>query len=575
MNQLKQRIDAAAGNEKADLLITNAWVADVFNHEIVKMDLAIKDGEFISSTKREAKEILDAEGMYLIPSFIDSHVHIESSMVTPAEFAKVVLPHGVTTVIADPHEIANVAGAEGIRFMLEQSEKLLLDVRMMLPSCVPAAAFEESGAVLRAEDLEPFADHPNVLGLAEVMDYPALLKGDGDMLRKISMANSRLMPIDGHLAGLSPEMIDVYRSAGIRTDHEVTTAEEALNRVRRGMYVQIRQGSVAQNLPAVVEAVSSRNARRFILCTDDKHLDELKEEGSIDHLVRLCIKSGIEPLTAIQMASLNAAECYGLKKKGAIAPGFEADFILTDDLEALPIRRVFRKGAEAATGGRMISRSTLEPIQAEKSLSDSVHIGSFPENRLVLSVPADQEVPVIQLIPNELVTKKRMEKTNACNGEFVPCTKRDHLKLAAVERHRASGKAGIGIVKGFKFTSGAIACTIAHDSHHIMAVGTHDAAIHAAIIRLQELKGGMAVAGETGRILAELPLSIGGLMSDRPYEEVIENMEKVHHSLKEIGYQEPFNPFVMLSFLALPVIPEIKLTVNGLFDVNAFTYLSF
>ncbi|AZB44826.1 adenine deaminase [Bacillus sp. FJAT-42376] len=572
---MKQRMDAASGKEMADLLIKNATVADVFNHEFIKTDVAVKDGEFISMGTRQAKEVIDAEGMYLIPSFIDSHVHIESSMVGPSEFAKVLLPHGVTTVIADPHEIANVSGADGIQFMLDQSENLPLDVRIMLPSSVPAAVFEESGAVLRKEDLEPFIHHPRVLGLAEVMDYPALLNGDPDMLHKINMAASHSMPIDGHLAGLKEDMIDLYRAAGVRTDHEVNTAKEAADRIQRGMYVQIRQGSVAQNLPAVISAVNQRNSRRFIFCTDDKHLDELKREGSIDHLVRLSIAKGIDPMTAIQMASLNAAECYGLHKKGAIAPGFEADFIMTDNLQTIPVRRVFRKGNEAAADGQVFTWDWKVPSKVKRNLLDTVHMAKFSEEQLALPIESGKKVPIIEIIPNQLITKKRLEKTSVKGGYFSPDIQQDHLKLVAAERHRSTGKIGVGIVKGFKLKHGAIAASISHDSHNIMAVGTNDKAIHAAIERLCELKGGMAAADQNGAILAELALPIAGLMSDKPYEEVMRRMEAIHHSLAALGFEEGFNPFVMLSFLALPVIPDIKLTVNGLFDVNTFTLVSY
>ncbi|WP_338781691.1 adenine deaminase [Metabacillus sp. FJAT-52054] len=573
IENMKERNDAASGKEMADLLITNVIVADVFNHELVKMDVAVKNGEFVSCGRRAAKEIIDGKGMYMIPSFIDSHVHIESSMVTPSEFAKAVLPHGVTTVIADPHEIANVSGTDGIRFMLEQSENLPLDVRIMLPSSVPAASFEESGATLHMPDLVPFADHPRVLGLAEVMDYPSLVNGDKDMLEKIHMASSRSMPIDGHLAGLPSELIDLYRTAGVKTDHEVNSAEEAVNRIRRGMYVQIRQGSVAQNLPAVIQAVTPLNSRRFILCTDDKHLDELKEEGSIDHLVRLAIEKGIDPLTAIQMASINAAECYGLQKKGAIAPGFEADFILTDDLTSLPIKNVFRLGKERASDGNLISKDWPVPEPYEESLLNTVHIGAFNQEQLALPLQKNQKVPIIEILPNQLITKKRIEETSGAEGVFHASVELDHLKLVCVERHRSSGKAGVGIVKGFKLKTGSIAVSISHDSHHIMATGTNDKTLFAAISRLEELQGGMVVADEEGRVLAELSLPVGGLMSDRPFEEVIVRMTDIHHALKKTGFNEPFNPFVMLSFLALPVIPEIKLTVNGLFDVTKFEHV--
>ncbi|MGD6818376.1 adenine deaminase [Metabacillus sp. 84] len=574
-DDLNARMEAAAGDGAADLVMLNVTVADVFSHEWMKADVAIKNGEFVGFNRMKSDRVVNGEGMYMIPSFIDSHVHIESSMVAPPEFAKVVLPHGVTTVIADPHEIANVAGGKGIQFMLDQSENLPLDVRIMLPSSVPAVSFEENGAVLAAEDLKAFTDHPRVLGLAEIMDYPSLVHREKQMLDKLALARGHNMPIDGHLAGLSHEMIDLYRTSGVRTDHEVTTAEEAIARISRGMYVQIRQGSVARNLPAVIKAVTLKNSRRFIFCTDDKHLDELQEEGSIDHLVRLSIQSGIEPLTVFQMASLNAAECYGLSKKGAIAPGYEADFILTDDVENLQVRAVYRLGKEIAADGKITAKDWPVQTKMEEELLNTVKMDRFSKKNLNLEIQPERNVPIIRIIPNELVTIMDMEKTNSQNRIFIPDTGLDHLKLVCADRYRADGKTGTGIVKGFRLKRGAIAASISHDSHNIMALGTNDDAIYEAIVRLQEMNGGMAVADEDGSILASLPLPVGGLMSCRRYEEVIENMAQVHKALQQIGFKEAFNPFVMMSFLALPVIPEIKLTVNGLFQVNEFKWISY
>ncbi|OIK09157.1 adenine deaminase [Bacillus sp. MUM 116] len=568
---LKNKIAAAGAKIPADLVIKNGKIIDVFNQEIIAGDLAIKDGLFVGIGDYEGIEIIDAGNRYICPGFIDAHVHIESSMVTPTEFAKAVLPHGVTTVIADPHEIANVSGIQGIQFMLDNSENLPLDVKIMLPSCVPATPFENNGAELLAEELKDFYQHERVLGLAEVMDYPSLQNADDHIMDKILQTNEHKRPIDGHLAGLDETAINIYRTAGIRTDHECTTATEALDRIRRGMYVMIREGSAAKNLTALIPAVNQHNARRFMFCTDDKHLDEIVEEGSIDHHVRMAIREGLSPLLAIQIGSLNAAECYGLHQKGAIAPGYKADFLLLDDLEAVNISEVYVSGKLTARNG-IYAGDSLQAYDPEETLTKTVHIPEILEKDFQIPIGETISANVIGIIPNSIVTKKLEEKVQVIDGNFVPSLEKDQLKLAVLERHKNTGNIGLGIVKGFGFTNGAIATTIAHDSHNIVAVGANDRDLLAAIREIKELNGGCVVIKD-GKVIAALSLPIGGLMSEKSFMSIHQELKKINEALVQIGFNGNFNPFLTLSFLTLPVIPELKLTDLGLFDVGTFQHI--
>ncbi|MFG6497093.1 adenine deaminase [Fictibacillus sp. UD] len=571
-DQLKKRIDVSTKRIPADVVVKNGKIIDVFNLEILEADIAIVDGYIAGIGEYEGHETVDAAGKYVSPAFIDGHVHIESSMVTPAEFSKVLLAHGVTTVITDPHEIGNVSGATGISFMLDQSEGLPLDVRVMLPSSVPATPFENAGATLKAADLEPFYKHPRVLGLAEVMDFPAVFKGDKDMLSKIVSAANNKGRIDGHAAGLDANGINVYRSSLITTDHECTTAEEALDRIRRGMYVLIREGSVAKNLKALIKAVTPNNARRFLFCTDDKHLDDLVDEGSVDHNVRLAIKEGLSPFQAIQLATLNAAECYGLDEKGAISPGCIADFILLDELEAVSISEVFVGGKSVAKDGAF----TGEEVNTEKPpapLMQSVNLPEIRSEKLTIPISDGDSIHVIEVIPNQLVTKKKVLRVKAENRVFTPSIPDDLLKMAVIERHKQTGNIGLGVVKGLLIKNGAIASTVAHDSHNLVVAGTNDEDMLLAIDTIQKMQGGYVIVKD-GKVLATVPLPISGLMSDQPFKKVNEEIIYLKAKLKEIGFTGDFDPFLTLSFLTLPVIPEIKLTDLGLFDFKTFQHIS-
>ncbi|MBH0158369.1 adenine deaminase [Fictibacillus sp. 5RED26] len=572
IDALKKRIDVSTKRIPADVVIKNGKIIDVFNLRVMEGDVAIVDGYIAGIGEYEGLEIINATGKFISPAFIDGHVHIESSMVTPAEFSKVLLAHGVTTVITDPHEIGNVSGADGISFMLDQSEGLPLDVRVMLPSSVPATPFENAGAVLKASDLEPFLAHPRVLGLAEVMDFPAVFRGDEDMLQKIVATADQNGMIDGHAAGLDANGINVYRSSLITTDHECTTKDEALDRISRGMHVLIREGSVAKNLKVLIKAVTPNNARRFLFCTDDKHLDDLVAEGSVDHNVRLAIQEGMDSLQAIQLATLNAAECYGLKEKGAVAPGYKADLLLLDDLDSIVISKVLVEGKQVAEDGKY-NGAAFKSSEPPASLTQSVNMTKIDSEKLAISITNGKPMHVIEIIPNQIVTKKKMVAATAENNRFVPSTTNDLLKMAVIERHNKTENIGLGVVKGILIQNGAIASTVAHDSHNLVVAGTNDEDMLVAIEAIREMQGGYVIVKD-GAVLASVPLPISGLMSDRPFTEVNQQIIHLKEKLKEIGFNGDFDPFLTLSFLTLPVIPEIKLTDLGLFDFKTFQHIS-
>jgi adenine deaminase len=568
---LARRVAVAAGREKADTVIRNGKIIDVFNGEIMTGDIAIVDGYIAGVGSFEAHQIIDAQGSYITPGLIDGHVHVESSMVTPQEFAKVLLTHGVTTAITDPHEIANVSGIEGIQYMLDQSEDLPCDLFVMLPSCVPATDFEHAGAKLGIDDLEPFFDHPRVLGLAEVMNFPAVLNGEEDLLSKIRKASSLGKKIDGHAAGLSADNLNVYMTAGIRTDHECTSAEEAKERLQKGMYLMIREGTAAKDLKNIIEVVNKRNARRCLFVTDDKHLDDLLMEGSIDYNVKLAISSGMDSLTAIQMATLNAAECFGLEDRGAVAPGYKADLLLVNSLKELKITHVIKNGEVVVRDG--IYLKPTKPLKSNKSeLSETVTFFDICCEDLAIPMTG-QYANVIEVIPHSLTTRHQISRVDTdSDGLFQPSPSLDLMKIAVIERHHLTGKIGLGIVKGLGLKAGAIASTVSHDSHNLIVCGENDEDILLAANELKKRQGGL-IAVKDGKILASLDLPICGLISPLPYTEVYQKLMNLNHSLKELGATGEFNPFLTLSFLALPVIPELKLTVQGLFHVDKFQHI--
>ncbi len=570
---LSSQIITSAHGEPADIVITNGKIVDVFNSTIITdQSIAITDGMIVGIGPYEGTKTIDAKGKYIVPGLIDAHVHIESSMMTPQHFSDALLPHGVTTAITDPHEIANVLGKQAIQFMIDESDKADLDIYTMLPSSVPSTPFETSGATLTANDLAHFNHHPKVLGLAEVMDYPAVMNRDDDMLNKLNMAKSAGKNIDGHASGLSSTALNVYRTAGILTDHECTTAEEALVRTQRGFYVMMREGSVAKDLLSLLPAVTAKNSRRFMFCTDDKHPDDLLKEGSIDFNIRLAIKNGLDPITAIQLATINAATCFNLKEKGAIAPGFEATFLFVNDLNNFTADEVFLRGKKIVKNGQLVI-STENELTPPEQIVQTVKIPNLTENDFMIHMAGKTKAHVIGVQPNSLITDhliKTVDKDS--NGYFTPSLSKDQLTLAVIERHGKTSNIGLGIVTGIGLKKGAIATTIAHDSHNIIVVGTSTADILCAVRSIEQHQGGLTIVSE-GVEIDTFPLPIGGLMSPLSVKEAAHHLTKLHETFTNSGSRTEFNPFLTLSFLALPVIPSLKLTDMGLFDTTKMAHI--
>ena len=564
-------LDQAAGRAPADLRIDNARVLDVFAGGVRECPVCVGHGRILGFSDLEARHVVDAEGRYLIPGLIDSHVHIESSMLCPARFAEIVLPFGTTTVIADPHEIANVQGLDGVRYMLDASAGLPLDVRVMLSSCVPALPVEDAGAVLKAEDLAALMGDPRVAGLGEMMNVPGVLGGDADVLAKIRLAAAHGKRVDGHSPGLGGRDLDVYAAAGVGTDHECTTPEEALERIRRGMYVMLREGSAARDLLRLLPAVDPANARRCLLCTDDRQPVDILERGHINSHLRMAVAAGLDPVSAVRMATLNAAECYGLRGKGGIAPGWRADLVLVDDVRDFRVRAVWAGGSLVAEDGHMLNEL---PRHAPGALRGSVRLAPLPDRPFELKVPSGR-ARVIGLQPHSLVTRCEMREVRiSAEGVFEFNLNPDLLKIAVLERHHATGKMGVGLLDGrYGLRGGAIATSVAHDSHNIVVAGDNDADMRLAVEETARLGGGVVMAAQ-GRVLASLALPIAGLMSDQPAAEVADRLRELLR-LARTHYHiwDQADAFMTLSFLALPVIPELKITARGLFDVSAFRFV--
>lgn len=562
-SSLDERIRVAAGEGKVDLLIKNGRIVDVFSGQIEKREVAIFDGRIVGFGDYPAKKIVDLEGDFLCPGLIDGHVHVESSMVGISEFARAILPHGTTTVVIDPHEIANVFGVKGVYWMAESAKGVPLNLFVMIPSCVPASALETSGAELKAEDLDSLFQEPWAIGLAELMNFPGVIFRDPEVLGKIEKARGKR--IDGHAPLLSGKGLYAYLVAGIRSDHECTTPREAKEKLKNGMWIMVREGSTARNLKDLLPLIHTKNSRRFFWVTDDRHPKELIEEGHIDSMVRQAIRLGLDPILAIQMATLNPAEYFRLDDLGAIAPGFRADLISFDHLGEFRIKKVFKDGVLIAENGRLVPNASKR-VKRPK-IRKSIHIGKIDKTSFLLR--SDQPwAKVIQLIPGQILTKKVMKKIILREGVAYPNLEEDILKIAVVERHRATGNVGVGFVQGFGLKEGAIASSVAHDSHNIVVVGTNDEEMVRAVRMIQKMGGGLIVTGK-GKVLASLPLPIGGLMAERSVHQVHRKLVTLHEKAREMGCKIS-DPFMALSFLSLPVIPELKITDKGLVDVNQF-----
>ncbi len=565
MGLIEERIRVASGEGKADLLIKNGRVVNVFSGEIEKKDVAIFEGYTIGFGDYRAKKVIDVNGDFLCPGLIDGHVHIESSMVTIPEFARAVLPNGTTTVIIDPHEIANVLGQEGIRFMAESARGIPLNVFIMIPSCVPATHMETSGATLKAADLKPLLKETWALGLAEMMNFPGVIYRDREVLRKIEMARGKR--IDGHAPSLSGKGLYAYLSAGIRSDHECTTLKEAKEKMKNGMWIMIREGTTARNLKDLLPLVTPKNARRFLFVTDDRHPKELLEEGHINSMVRKAVQWGIDPILAIQMATLNSAEYFRLDDLGAIAPGYRADIVTFDGLNRFHIKKVFKDGVLVAENGKLLSSPMEKPSLFSSIKRRGLRIKPMKENHLFLQSNYNL-AKIIQLIPDQIVTKKVVKKILLRDGLALPNIQEDILKIVVVERHRATGNIGMGFVQGFGLKKGAIGSTVAHDSHNLVIVGTNDPDILKTVEVIQAMGGGLA-AVSNGKTIGSLPLPIAGLMAEGSVRRVKRRLDALRLATEALGCKLP-DPFMVLSFLSLPVIPELKITDKGLVDVNQF-----
>ena len=558
----KQRlVRVALGQEKADLVLKNADYINVFTGEICHGDIAVANGLVVGMDERyEGETEIDVSGRIVAPGFIDAHIHLESSLVSPASFARAVVPHGTTTVITDPHEIANVCGTAGMDYMIAATEGLPLDVHFMLPSCVPATPLEESGAALSWQDINHYFDHPRVLGLAEMMNYPGILMGDRGTIEKIVASQAHHKKIDGHAPGLAGKALNAYMSAGVYSDHECDTFENALEKLRKGQFIMIREGTAAQNLTALMPLLTPQYAHRCMFATDDKHPGDLLEKGHIDYIVRKAIRLGADPILAIMVASHYAARYFLLNNKGAIAPGYLADLVVLDNLTDVNVEMVFKRGRLVCDGGEVaLDEPEIEP-EILTAVTETVHMPPLTADQLALT-----DAPLIGLVDGQIVT----ENLGRAGGVDLA---RDVVKMTVCERHRMTGHVASCYVKGYGLKRGATATSVAHDSHNIIACGVNDADIVCAVNRLRELGGGMVVA-ENGQIVAELALPLAGLVTDRPLEEVSAALEKCKAAAVERGTCPGIDPFMTMSFASLPVIPTLRLTTRGVIDVNTQTFI--
>ena len=563
---LASLISVAKGERPADLILANARVVNTFTGEVETGNVAIYGGLIAGvGDYREAKEVIDLTGRYVAPGLIDGHVHLESSMLDVSQYARAVVPRGTLGIVTDLHEIANVCGIPGMKYVLDCARRLPLDLFLMAPSCVPATHLETSGATITTEDIRRILRGRGVIGLGEVMNFPGVIGGDPTVLSKIEMAKGKA--IDGHAPGVSGRDLNAYITAGIHSDHESVSLAEAREKLAKGMYIMIREGSAEKNLEALLPLVTDKTYKRCLLVVDDRSCADLLRDGDIDAVVRKAIRLGLDPVRAIQLATINPAEYFRLDRLGAVAPGYYANLVVLDDLAAFKVDMVFHRGRLVARKGEAL----FEPCRSDrKGVTDTVNIKPFAVEALRLKA-AGETKPVIEIVPGQIGTRKTIERVKVEGGFVVPDvlpSGEDILKLVVVERHKATGNIGVGLVKGFGLKKGALASSIAHDSHNIIAAGANDDDIYLAVKEIERLQGGLAAVADC-RVLASLGLPIAGLLSDEPLEEVVKKVEKLEKVARQLGSTLP-SPFATLSFLALPVIPELKLTDLGLVDVNEF-----
>lgn len=558
----KQRIIAvAAGREKADLVLKNAKYLNVFSNEFLCGDIAVANGLIAGVGKYDGKTEIDVSGKLVLPGFIDAHIHLESSMVTPAEFAKAVVAHGTTTVITDPHEITNVMGIDGVEYMIQASQNLPIDVHFMMPSCVPATEIDESGAELDCKDIDLYLDNKKVLGLAEMMNYVGVINGDKNVLSKIVISQAHHKKIDGHAPELSGNDLNAYIAAGVYSDHECSTFENALEKLRKGQFIMIREGTAAHNLKALMPLLTQQYYSRCMFATDDKHPSDLLHGGHIDYIVKQALKNGADPIVALKTATHHAARYFLLNNKGAIASGYLADIVVVDNLEDFNVETVFKRGKLVFDGEvKDFSAPTVDEKLAEKCF-DTFRLDSVTPS----SFKVDGKLGLIGLVGGELLTR------NLGTADKID-VENDILKIACIERHKGTNHIGVGYVKGYSLKSGAVATSVAHDSHNIITVGCNDDDIAVAVNAIKDSKGGIAVV-ENGKIKALLELPIAGLMSDEPLTTVNEKLENAKLSAYELGADKSIDPFMTLSFLSLPVIPSLRITTKGVFDAENWKML--
>jgi len=563
LNNLNNLISVARGEFPADLILANAKVVNTFNGEVETGSVAIYGGRVAGLGDYEkAKEVLDMKGKYLAPGLINGHTHLESSMLDVGQYARAVVPHGTSAIVTDLHEITNISGLEGIRYVLDCARRLPFDMFLMAPSCVPATHLETSGATIGPEDIRRILRWRGCIGLGEVMNYPGVLAGDADMLKKIETAKGKV--IDGHAPGVKGKDLNAYIGAGIRSDHESVTLAEAEEKLRRGMHVMIREGSTEKNLEALLPLVTDKTYQRCFFVVDDRSCADILRDGDIDAVVRKAIRLGLDPVRAIQMATINTAGYFRLDRLGAVAPGYFANLIVLDNLADFKVKMVFYRG-------RMVARDGKSLFEIRKPdggrLTHTVNIKPFTVDALKLRAKGDKQ-PAIEIVPGQIITRKKQVKVSVRDGLVLPDTDRDILKAVVVERHKTTGNIGLGLVTGFGLKRGALASSTAHDSHNIVAIGTSDGDIFIAVKEVERLQGGLVVAAG-GKVLGSLATPIAGLLSEEPLEKVVKGLEGLERAARELGATLP-SPFSALSFLALPVIPELRLTDLGLVDVNEF-----
>lgn len=561
LNKKLHVIDVAAGRAPADLVLKNATYVNVFSNELCHGDIAVAEGLIVGMGEYHGKMEVDVSGKLVLPGFIDAHIHLESSLVSPTEFAKAVLPHGTTTVITDPHEIANVMGTDGIEYMLQATEDLPVDVRFMLPSCVPATPLDESGANLDYRAIDSFYDHPRVQGLAEMMNYVGVVNGDGQVVEKIVASQAHHKKIDGHAPGLSGKDLNAYIAAGVYSDHECSDMEDAMNKLRLGQYIMIREGTAARNLEALMPLLTSQYVDRCMFCTDDKHPNDLLEKGHIDYIVKKAISLGADPIVAVKAACHNAARYFLLNNRGAIAPGYLGDFVIIDDFQHFEIEMVYKRGVLMYDGQlRDFPAPEIDPYLVKRA-QDTFHVAHLTAEDFSDGRPH----AVIGMIPGEIVTQDAGYADHADPEQ-------DILKIAVIERHKNTHHIGLGYIKGYGLKRGAVATSISHDSHNIIVVGATDEDMAAAANRIVENRGGITVM-ENGQVLGEVTLSIAGIMSDDSLVMVNSALEDAKDEAFGLGVSRGIDPFMTLSFMALPVIPSLRITTRGVFDVSSQRYI--